>query len=371
MKARAMVQVGDRRLEMEEREIPAVGAEEGLLRVETCGLCGSDIEQYRGHFVQKGLVRYPLIPGHEPIGRIAELGPVAAKSWGVKVGDRVALEPHLSCGRCHACSRGSYHLCKSLLPINPAAYGYLPLDFGHGLWGGYSEYIHLHARTRLHKLPEQLPLAIAAMYQLLAAGIRWSVHVPKTSFGDTVLILGCGQRGLGSVIACASAGVGNIIVTGLARDAHKLALARDLGAHATIVADRENVVKRVMELTGNRGADVVVDLTPVATQPIVDAVDAVRVGGTIVLAGIKGGSATVPLDSDRIVVKELTVQGVFTQAGAAYEQAISLLSRDSAKFTRMHTHDFPLHRAAEAIETLAGERPDSEAICVSLSPETS
>ncbi len=147
------------------------------------------------------------------------------------------------------------------------------------------------------------------------------------------------------------------------------ALARDLGAHATIVADRENVVQRVMELTGNRGVDVVVDLTPVATQPIVDAVDAVRVGGTIVLAGIKGGSATVPLDSDRVVVKELTVQGVFTQTGPAYDQAISLLARDSAKFTRLHTHEFPLERAADAIETLAGERTGENAICVSLSPQ--
>jgi len=361
-----MVQFGDRRLEMVEREIPVVQPDEGLLRVEACGLCGSDIEQYRGHFVQKGLVRYPLIPGHEPIGRIAEIGPEAAKNWGVKVGDRVALEPHLTCGRCQACSRGTYHLCKSLLPINPAAYGYLPLDHAHGLWGGYSEYIHLHPRTRMHKLPEHLPLVIAAQYQLLAAGIRWSVHVPKTSFGDTVLILGCGQRGLGSVIACASAGVRSIIVTGLARDAHKLALARDLGAHATIVADQENVVQRVMTLTGNRGADIVIDLTPVATQPIVDAVDAVRVGGTIVLAGIKGGSHTVPLDTDRIVVKEITLQGVFTQAAAAYEQAISLLARDPAKFTRMHTHEFPLDRASEAIETLAGERADKTAICVSL-----
>lgn len=368
MKSRAMVQIADRRLEMTEREIPPVGPDEGLLKVEICGLCGSDIEQYRGNFVQKGLVRYPLIPGHEPIGRIAELGPEAARAWGVKVGDRVALEPHLSCGRCSACSRGSYHLCKSLLPVNPAAYGYLPLDFGHGLWGGYGEYIHLHARSRMHRLPEQLPLAVASQYQLLAAGIRWSVHVPKTSFGDAVLILGCGQRGLGSVIACSAAGVRQIIVTGLARDAHKLALARDLGAHAVIVADQENVVKRVMELTNNRGVDVVVDLTPVATQPIVDAVDAVRIGGTIVLAGIKGGSATVPLDSDRVVVKELTVQGVFTQTGPAYDQAISLLARDSAKFTRLHTHEFPLQRAADAIETLAGERAGQNAICVSLSP---
>ena len=100
MKSRAMVQVADRRLEMFEREIPKVRADEGLLQVETCGLCGSDVEQYKGRFVEKGLVKYPLIPGHEPIGRIVELGHEAARLWGVSVGDRVALEPH-QIGRAH------------------------------------------------------------------------------------------------------------------------------------------------------------------------------------------------------------------------------------------------------------------------------
>ena len=83
MKAKAMVQVADRRFEMEEIEVPRVGRDEGLLRVEACGLCGSDVEQYRGHFVAKGLITYPVIPGHEPVGILEEVGPVAAKAWGV------------------------------------------------------------------------------------------------------------------------------------------------------------------------------------------------------------------------------------------------------------------------------------------------
>lgn len=237
MRARALAQVADRQLEMIEREVPPIELDVALLKVKACGLCGSDVEQYRGRFTQKGLVRYPLIPGHEPVGRIAEIGDEAGRTWKVKAGDRVAVEPHISCGRCRACTGGEYHLCKSLLPMAAPAYGYLPLDFDHGLWGGYAEYLYLHSRTILHKLPDELPLEVATQYQLLAAGIRWSVHVPGSSFGDVVLILGCGQRGLGAFIACANAGVGMIIVTGLARDTHKLALALDLGAHHTIVAD--------------------------------------------------------------------------------------------------------------------------------------
>ena len=369
MKTQAMVQVADRRREMIERDLPTIGRDQGLLRVESCGLCGSDVEQYKGSFVAKGLVRYPLIPGHEPIGIIEEIGADASRTWGVKAGDRVALEPHLSCGVCHFCLTSRYHLCKSLLPINPPAYGYLPLDFEHGLWGGYSQYLPLHRRTIMHKLPNELPLELASMYQAIAAGIRWSVHVPQSTFGDTVLILGCGQRGLGAVIACAQAGVKSIIVTGLGRDAFKLEIARRLGAHHTIVADRENTVERVMALTGGAGADVVLDVTPAATQPVNDALASVRIGGTVVLAGIKGGTRKTEIDTDLLIYREIRLQGVFTQGSEAYEQALELIARNQERLAPLHTHEFALSEVAEAIETLGGERAGEEAICISIHPE--
>jgi threonine dehydrogenase-like Zn-dependent dehydrogenase len=367
MRASVLAQIADRRLERMEIDVPPIGRDAALLAVEACGLCGSDVEQYRGSFTAKGLVRYPLIPGHEPVGRIAEIGAEAARTWGVKVGDRVAIEPHLTCGRCTSCATGSSHLCKSLMPFAAPAYGYLPLEHEHGLWGGYSDYLYLHPRTMLHKLPEELPLAVATQYQLLAAGIRWSVHVPKTGFGDTVLVLGCGQRGLGAVIACAQAGVSTIIVTGLSRDAHKLALARDLGAHHAILADGGDVVAQVMAVTGGRGVDVVLDVTPVASQPVLDAIEAVRIGGRIVLAGIKGGATKIAIDTDRLIYKEITLSAVFTQGRAAYEQAIAMLSGAPGLFERLHTHSFPLSDAETAIATLSGEREDG-AICVSLHP---
>lgn len=368
MRSRVVLQLADRRLALDEREVPPVGPAEALLRVEGCGLCGSDVEQYRGHFTAKGIVAYPLIPGHEPVGRIVEIGSEAGRAWGVGAGDRVALEPHLSCGHCRQCLGGRYHLCKAVRPTGLPAYGFLPLDFGHGLWGGYADYIHLHPRTVLHRIPEAMPLALATQYQALAAGLRWAVQVPRTALGDTVLILGCGQRGLGAVIACREAGAGCIIVTGLARDGFKLALARALGAHHTILADREDVVARVAGITGGAGADVVLDVVPGAPHPVVQAVEAARIGGTIVIAGVKGRDTTVALDTDRLLFKELTVHGVYSQGREAYEQALRLLAENRHGFERLHTHSFPLERAEEAILTLAGERPGADAICVSIEP---
>jgi threonine dehydrogenase-like Zn-dependent dehydrogenase len=368
MKAKAMVQVAARRLEMEEIEVPKVGAGEGLLRVEACGLCGSDVEQFRGHFVEKGIVSYPVVPGHEPVGVIEEVSSEAAKAWGVRAGDRVALEPHLSCGLCGSCLTGNYHLCKAVQPTGLPAYGYLPRSLGHGLWGGYAEYIHLHPRTILHRVPGSMPLQLATLYQALAAGVRWAVQVPRTMVGDTVLILGCGQRGLGSVLAVREAGASTIIVTGLARDRFKLALALSLGATHTVVADEDDVIARVQEITGGRGADVVVDVVPAAGYPVIQAIEAARLGGTIVLAGVKGGQTTVALDTDRILFKELTLVGVYSQRVEAYERSLRMLAENRYDLGRLHTHEFPLDRATDAILTLAGEVPGEQAICVSLHP---
>jgi threonine dehydrogenase-like Zn-dependent dehydrogenase len=363
-----MVQVGDRRLEMQEFDIPAIGPEQGLLRVEACGLCGSDVEQFHGGTTARGLAHYPMIPGHEPVGVIEAVGSTAAARWGVKVGDRVALEPHLSCGSCSHCLSGRYHLCRVLRPSGIPAYGYLPMDHGHGLWGGYSTHIHLHPRTILHKLPMSLPLKLATMYQAIAGGVRWSVHLPGTLLGDTVLVLGCGQRGLGAVIACREAGVEKIIVTGLKRDGFKLELARALGAQHIIVADQEDTVARVMEITAGRGADVVVDLAPSAAQTVNHAIDAVKSGGVVVLAGLKGPGA-VPMNADRAIFKEITIRGAFSQGWHAYEQALRILDEDRHGLARLKTHDLPLEDAAHAIRILAGEIPGEEGICLALHPQ--
>ena len=372
MKSRVMVQVADRQIEVDEHEVPAVGSDEALLRVEACGLCGSDVEQFRGSMAAAGIMRYPVIPGHEPIGRIAEIGSEAARTWGVMKGDRVALEPHLSCGRCQLCLGGNYHNCRSLMPPGaPPCYGYTPRDVGHGLWGGYSEFIHLHQRTIMHKVPETMPLSLATLYQPLAAGIRWAVQLPETALGDTVLILGSGQRGLGAVVAAREAGASKIIVSGTSRSPYKLRLAEALGADHTIEADKEDLPNEVMEITAGRGVDVVLDVVPIEGQPVVDAVSVARIGATIVLGGIKGRQK-VTMDVDSVLYKELTIKGAYSQARDSYIEAFRMLAENKYQLERLHTDEFLLEDAEEAILTLGREKNiDRKPVCISLHPDAS
>jgi threonine dehydrogenase-like Zn-dependent dehydrogenase len=360
-----MVQRGPRTLEITEIEVPAMRAGEALLRVEACGLCGSDIDQYEG----RGRTPMPLIPGHEPIGVIEEISAEAAKTWGVAIGDRVAVMPHITCGRCEFCVTGMLHLCPGALAVNVGHYGMTPLDYDHGLWGGYSEYIQLHPRTLLLKLPESLPTGIATMYQALAAGLRWAVQVPQAKQSDTVLVMGCGQRGLACVIALRTAGVRTIIVTGLSRDGFKLDQAVRLGASHVIDVEREDTVDRVKELTMGRGVDIVVDVAPGDPRSFLDAVGAVRVGGTVVLGAVKTRGMTTAFDPNLLQSREIRVQGVFTQGYDCYEAAIGLLEREQAMIAPLHTHEMPLDRVEDAIKMLSGEAAGAQSICISVTPQ--
>jgi threonine dehydrogenase-like Zn-dependent dehydrogenase len=207
------------------------------------------------------------------------------------------------------------------------------------------------------------------MFNPLGAGFCWAVEMPQTQPGDTVVILGPGQRGLASVVAAREVGAGTIIVTGLEADADKLALARVLGADHTIDVDNEDAVRRVKEITGGRGADVVVDVSAYATQPVVDALSMVRTGGRVVLAGVKGFKPVEGLVSDLIVMKEIRIMGAIGVTSTGYRSAIRLLESGRSDLARMHTHDFDLADAELAIRTLAREIPDDESIHSCLIPE--
>ena len=260
----AMVQTAPRVLEPRDIPIPDIDDDGAILRLEACGICGSDYEQF------EGVLRTPMpvIPGHEPLGRIAKIGDRAAARWGVDVGDRVAVETMLSCRHCEPCLSGSYHLCDAR-----RIYSYIPLTEAPGLWGGYSQYMYLHPNSVVHRVDPALPPEVGVIFNPLGAGFRWAVEMPNTQPGDTVVILGPGQRGLASVIACRAVGAGTIIVTGIEADERKLALARAFGADHTIDVDNENAVKRVKEITDGRGADVVVDVSAYATKPVADALE--------------------------------------------------------------------------------------------------
>jgi threonine dehydrogenase-like Zn-dependent dehydrogenase len=307
----------------------------------------------------------PAIPGHEPLGIVAAIGDRAAKRWGVDVGDRIAVETMLSCHHCGPCLGGSYHLCDAR-----RIYSYIPLSEEPGLWGSYAQYMYLDPNAVIHKVDPELSPETAVMFNPLGAGFRWAVEIPQTGPGDTVVILGPGQRGLACVLACREAGAKKIIVTGLEADAAKLALAREFGAHATIDVQNENPRNRIRELTDGRGADVVVDVSSYAVEPVAESIDYVRMGGTVVLAGIKGFKEIPDFISDKVVLKEITIRGAIGVTRTGYANAIRLLESRKYPVERMHTHNFDLSEAELAIRTLAREIPGDESIHSCLIPES-
>jgi 2-desacetyl-2-hydroxyethyl bacteriochlorophyllide A dehydrogenase len=347
---------------MRELPLPEIGPEDGLLQVEACGICGSDYEQYEGALP----VRFPVIPGHEPVGRVVEIGDEAARRWRVKEGDRVCVETLIPCGFCANCVRGVYRLCNGYRRFN--AYGYLSTDLAPGLWGGYAEYLYLDPHALLHKIDDSIAPEIATFFNPLGAGFRWAVEMPGLSVGHTIVILGPGQRGLASVIAAREAGARCIIVTGLAADERKLELARELGAHHAINVEREDAASVVGEATSGRMADVVVDVTSYSVEAVNQAVSLARRGGTVVLAGTKGPKPVPEFLSDRIVMKELTVKGAFGVDYDSYEKAVRLIESMKYPLERMHTHTLPLAEAERAIRMLAREEPGEEAIHIALVP---
>jgi threonine dehydrogenase-like Zn-dependent dehydrogenase len=359
-KSFAMVLVEPRRLEPRELPVPEIGRDRALLRVETCGICGSDYEQFEGQ------LRTPndVIPGHEPLGVIEAIGDAAARRWDVNVGDRVAVENMISCRFCANCLAGRSHLCAKR-----RIYSYIPTSVEHGLWGGYAQYMVLDEGSVVHKVDPTLAPAIAALFNPLGAGYRWAVEIPRTQPGDVVLVLGPGQRGLACVLAAREAGAAQILVTGLAADRRKLALARTYGADLTIDVENENARERILNATDGRGADVVVDVSSYATAPVRDALDYCAPGGTVVLAGVKGFRPIENFISDKIVMKEIAVRGAIGVTSSAYRSAIRLIESRSKALEQMHTHDFALRDAEQAIRTLARQVPGEDAIHCSLFPE--
>ncbi len=356
----AMVQTAVRTLEPMDLPLPEIDDDSGLVRIEACGICGSDYEQF------EGVLRTPMpaVPGHEPLGIVAAIGDRAARRWGVDVGDRIAVETMLSCRHCGPCLQGSYHLCDAR-----RIYSYIPLSDDPGLWGSYAQYMYLDPNCVVHKVDASLPPATAVMFNPLGAGFRWAVEIPKTRPGDTIVILGPGQRGLASVLAAREAGAAKVIVTGLEADANKLEIARRFGAHETIDVQNENAKHRIRELTNGRGADVVVDVSSYAVEPVAEALDYARMGGTVVLAGVKGFKEIPGFISDKIVMKEVSIHGAIGVTSTGYANAIRLIESRKYPIEAMHTHDFGLRDAERAIRTLAREIEGEESIHSCLIPE--
>ena len=356
----AMVQLGPKQLEAREFPVPRVGRDDGLLRVERCGICGSDVEQLNGDLTW---VPYPVIPGHEPLGVIEELGDDAARRWGVQVGDRVIVESAVPCRHCRYCAEGLFNACSNRMNI-----GYVPIGVEPTLFGGYAEYLYLHPNVTLHQISPKVPLDVAPFYNALACGVSWASQVGGTTLGDTVVVLGSGQRGIASGLVAKAVGAETVIMTGLTKDENKFAVARELGIDVTVDVEREDLRDTVSEITGGQFADVVIDVVPNVADTFVDAVEIVKHGGTIVMAAMKGDVAVKNLFTDRIALKAITVKGVLSKPSSAYSMAISILESMKFPFEKLQARTYALQDAVEAIDALAGRVPGENPISVSLNP---
>lgn len=354
------LQTGPRQLELTKLPRPRIDRAGGaIVRIEACGMCGSDIEQYSGHH---SYAAFPYVPGHEPVGVIDEISAESALKWGVKVGDRVAIEPVLSCGHCEHCKTGHKLLCE-----DTSVLGLTSISVEPGILGAYAEYMYLPKDTIVHRIAPHVAPSTAVLFNPLGAGIRWGVTETDLAIGETIVILGCGQRGIAATIAARAAGAGKIIVTDVERAHNKLETALAIGADHIVVADRQDVIAEVGRLTGGRMADVVLDVTA-ATQPLADAIDLVRRGGRIVIGGVKGADKSIPLFMDRLTLRSVTLKGVFSVDTRAYRQALNMIEAGNARASAFSTQAFPLAATEEAIHRLAGWDGKTPAIHVMIDP---
>jgi threonine dehydrogenase-like Zn-dependent dehydrogenase len=339
----AAVLVAPEQFELRQFDLPEIGDDDALLEVEACGICGSDIEG------AAKLAAGPKILGHENVGVIARIGRNAAARWRLKEGDRVCLEEYLPCGVCRWCRSKDYRFCDQTDRGGALRYGTTPTSVAPSLWGGYSEYLYIHPNAVIHRMPAHIPAPHAAMFLPLSNGIEWTCEYGEVRPGDAVLVQGPGQQGLACAFAAKRVGASCVMVSGLSRDAGRLAMAGKVGADQVIDVEREDVIAKVMDYTGGNGT---------VKQAI--AVAAKRCN--IVLAA--AGSQTIDVGS--FGRRRLTLKQANGHSYRSVELAIEHLAKGLLPMDEIATHTFGLNQAREAIDTVAGKNGDS--IHVSIVP---
>jgi len=360
---RAAVKVDVERTELQSFERPSLAPDTALLRVESCGVGGSDPELYRwpNHA--------PVIMGHESVGTIEEIGELAARRWGVRAGDRVALHEYLPCWHCRWCRQGDFRLCEEadffLVKdrFNTLRFGMSDCRIAPHLWGGFAEYLYLPFNTVVHRLPPDLPAALATLAIPLGNGFQWAVLDGGAGPGKSVLVFGPGQQGLGCVFAAKACGAMRVIIVGHTRDRARLDLALHLGADAAIDAEREDLKDRVRQLTGARGVDVVVDTTGDPTGQI--AADAVALAAKGAQLNLNGLSQKVSIgDVKRFY---LTVRAPRGHSYRAVQMALDHLEAQRSRLMALVSHSYGLENVDTAIRATAGKAVEG-AIHVTVNP---
>jgi 2-desacetyl-2-hydroxyethyl bacteriochlorophyllide A dehydrogenase len=293
--------LGRRDARIDDYPVPKIEDNELLVRVATCGICGTDIHIYEG---EVPLATLPVIPGHEFCGRIEEVGTAVTD---LALGDAVVVEPNLFCGQCHYCRTGKKHFC-----VNWAGVG-VTRD------GGFAEFAAV-PRQAVYAMPEWLSFKKGSFFEPVACvlhGIERAGLLP----GDSVVLCGAGSIGLLFVQLLKRAGAGQVIVSDF--DPVKLDVARDLGADIAVNPAEADLKEVVMERTAGFGAEIAIDATG-SPEAISSLFELAQQTGKILLFGVSAETAQIKVRPFDIYRRELTIVSSFTNP-YTNEASLSLL----------------------------------------------
>jgi threonine dehydrogenase-like Zn-dependent dehydrogenase len=340
--SRAAVLYGPGDLRIEEFVLPRVTDDDGLLRVQATGVCGTDIAAYHG---VNPYYELPCALGHELVGRVEEIGDAASRRWGVQTGDRIVVEEYLPCGTCRACLAGAYQMCE--VP----RYGGKSIHEGSGLFGGYSDYLYLHPQAIVHKVADDVAADLVQLYIPISNGLDWVSNIGNMPIGGTVVIVGPGPHGLGCVIGAKEAGAGIVIVVGMARDTVRLDVARALGADHTLTGTTAEIEAAVREITGGLLADTVINAAD-SSAALETALAVAGNRATLVQAGLpkSGGGTAEPIVS-ALNSRVLTIRGVRGRPSSAVPPTLRLIESGKYPLELMCTGQFAIEQTEEALLT--------------------
>lgn len=337
---KAGVLYADRDIRLGELPDPQIGPDDVLIATSFAGICGTDLHIYRGEFHNR--VKYPAVPGHEFGGIVQEVG---RNVVGCRPGDRVVVDPIISCHACPACLTGHINACRSLKLLG--------IEWN----GGFGQYVSAPA-SHVYHLPDEVALAHAPMVEMYALGhhILQRGHV---QLGESVVILGAGKLGLSILdVLCHKAGANLTIIADL--QPFRLETARRLGADYAINIAEEDPVGRVLELTGGVGADCVIEAVghyhelPGQEAPLAQAVQMIRNGGRVVTAGL--GEQLSAVHFKTLVLKEAEIIATRVTCGE-FPRAIRLMARGALHPELLITDQMPLREIGAAFARVDGEDP--------------
>lgn len=337
MKNRAAYMTGLNKMEIRDIEMPSVREKEVLVELEYVGICGSDVHYFHDGRCGDYVVNGDFMLGHECAGTVVELG---AGATHLKVGDRVALEPGITCGQCEFCKSGRYNLCPDVqfLATPPVQ-------------GCYENYIAF-PENMCFKLPANISAKEGALVEPLSVGMH-AANQGDIKLGDSVVILGAGCIGLVTLLACKAHGATDITVVDVI--SKRLDYAKKLGATRTINGKEKDAVKEIEKLTSGAGVDKVLE-TAGAPITIQQTPYMVKNGGTIVLVGISA-QEKIEFNFAKIMAKEVKIESVFRYRNI-YPQAIAAIADGMIDVSGIVTHEFEFERIQEAFDCAINNKDD-------------